>query len=179
MAIDFGSLFSGAGTALSVGSSIYGAIEGSSIAKDEAQQSRNIAMDEMQADAQRRTAMELTARRQQLQTVRNQQMARSMALTTATSQGAAYGESSGLRGAYGSIAGQAATNQLGVSQNEQIGEHLFDINAKIDASKMYLAQDQSAMATLQGFTGMLGGIGKSAGSLYNLGTQFGSLFPNG
>lgn len=162
---DIGSATSGFASLAGTGLSLDAALGQASAQAASAKESQNQAMLEMQADTQRRTAMELTARRQQLQTIRNQQMARSMALTTATSQGAAYGESSGLRGAYASIADQSATNQRNVSENLQVGEHLFDINAQIDASKMQQAKDQAGASMFAGLGAIGKAIGGAAGSL--------------
>jgi hypothetical protein len=167
--MDYGALASGFGSALSVGGSIFGALEGSSIANSISQDQQAIAHTEIDENTVRRNAMELSARRQQMQTVRQQQMARSIAQTAATSQGAQFG--TGLQGAYGSISGQSNQNQLGVSQNLQFGEQMFTLDSQLDLEKMKLSQDQSSLATVQGISSMLGSIGKSTGSLYNLGTQ--------
>lgn len=164
---NLGTLGTGLGALTSLGTGIAGAIEGSKSAKDAAAAQQQIAQLDIQADSQRRTAMELTARRQMMQNVREQQYARSMALSTATGQGAAYGESSGLRGGYGSISGQAGNNILAMSQNLQIGEHIFDINNQIDAAKMELAKDQAGEANAAGLSSLGGSIGKSLGPFGN------------
>jgi len=79
-----------------------------------------IAASEQALEGQRRVAMELDARRRNLEIVRNQQRGRSMALAAATAQGARRG--SGLQGGYAQISGQTGVNMLGVNQNLQIGE---------------------------------------------------------
>ncbi len=80
-------------------------------------------------EATKRQAMEVDARRQQLEIIRNQQRGRALGLTAATSQGASKG--SGLQGGYGQISGQSGTNLLGVQQNLQSGRNIFDSNANI------------------------------------------------
>jgi len=80
-------------------------------------------------EATKRQAMEVDARRQQLEIIRNQQRGRALGLTTATSQGASKG--SGLQGGYGQISGQTGVNLLGVQQNLQAGRQVFDANAAI------------------------------------------------
>jgi hypothetical protein len=168
MAFDLSAIGSGVGGLVSLGTGIEGAVLGSRSASDAARDQRAIAQLDIQADQQRKAAMELSARRQMTENVRNAQMARSMALTNATGQGAAYGESSGLRGGYASISGQAGVNQQGISQNLQIGENLFDINAQVDAAKMELAKDQSGEAMAQGIASLGGSIGKSLGPIGSL-----------
>lgn len=165
MATDYQSLGSATGSILGLGLGIYGALGASSAAKHIADEEKQIAALEQQADQQRRTAMEISARRYMMQNVRNSQVARSMALSTATNQGAQF--SSGLAGGYGSISGQTGTNILGISQNLQIGEKLFDINSQIDSAKIEEAKykgqeaDFSAIGSLGKGLGALGGdIGK-------------------
>lgn len=80
-------------------------------------------------EATKRQAMEVDARRQQLEIIRNQQRGRALGLATATAQGASKG--SGLQGGYGQIAGQTGVNILGVQQNLQAGRNIFDANANI------------------------------------------------
>jgi hypothetical protein len=165
---NFGAIGSGVGGVLSLGGSIYGAIAGSEQAGKINQDYNQIMQTQMQENALRRTTMELQTRRQQTQNIRQAQYARSMALTTATNQGAAYGESSGLRGAYGSISGQASTNQLQLSQNLQSSEQMFNLNDILSAEQKNLASDQAGMQSIQGMTNMFGSIGKSLGSIGSL-----------
>lgn len=80
-------------------------------------------------EATKRQAMEVDARRQQLEILRNQQRGRALGLATATAQGASKG--SGLQGAYGQISGQTGVNLLGVQQNLEAGRNIFDANANI------------------------------------------------
>lgn len=113
---------------------------------------REIVGYERQAEAQRRQAMEMDARRRQTEIIRNQQRARSLGLAAATSQGASRG--TGLQGGYGQISGQTGTDILGVQQNLQIGRNIFDINANItnqrlaasDLETLY-AQQRAALTT--------------------------------
>lgn len=75
------------------------------------------------------TAMEIDAKRQQLEILRNQQRARSLGLTNATSSGAQHG--SGLQGGYGQTSGQTGVNLLGVQQNLQSGRNTYAANRNI------------------------------------------------
>ena len=80
-------------------------------------------------ELQKRQAMEVDARRQQLEIVRTQQRTRALGLATAVSQGSV--RDSGLQGAYGQAAGQSGVNLLGVQQALQSGRNVFDSNANI------------------------------------------------
>lgn len=91
-------------------------------------------------EEQKQKAMELDARRQQLEVIRNQQRGRALALTTATSQGASRG--SGLQGGYGQISGQTGVNLLGIQQNLDIGRNIFGINQGISDSRVAQADLQ-------------------------------------
>lgn len=90
---------------------------------------QGIVGEQREIEATKRQAMEVDARRQQLEIIRNQQRGRALGLTTATSQGASKG--SGLQGGYGQISGQTGVNLLGVQQNLQAGRAIFDSNAAI------------------------------------------------
>jgi hypothetical protein len=98
-------------------------------------------------EAQRRSAMELDARRNQLEIVRNQQRARALGLSNATHSGTK--SSSGLQGAYGQVSGQTGVNLLGVQQNLQIGQNIFDQNANISSNNIAMAQLQNNYALQQ------------------------------
>lgn len=94
-------------------------------------------------EQQKRQAMEVDARRQQLEIIRQQQRGRSLALATGVAQGGGGAmRASSLQGAYGQIAGQSGVNMLGVQQALQTGRAVFDANASI-------TDFNSQMATLQ------------------------------
>ncbi len=90
---------------------------------------QGIVGEQREIEATKRQAMEVDARRQQLEIIRNQQRGRALGLTTATAQGA--GKGSGLQGGYGQVSGQTGVNLLGVQQNLQAGRNIFDSNASI------------------------------------------------
>jgi hypothetical protein len=110
---------------------------------------------EKQAEEVRRTAMTTDASRRMLENVRLYQRARSMGLTTATSQGAQGG--SGLMGAYGQASGQIGWNVGSITQQLGFGESLFQLNrqstlAKEDlANNLYLLQQGNYNISRQGF----------------------------
>lgn len=161
--------------AIGLGMSLFGggaSIFGSS-KSNEIQQ--RIAEDERRANEERRKAMELNSRRQQLQNLRNVQIQRSMAINSATSQGAQFG--TGLAGGLAQISAQGTFNSVGISQNTEIGRNLFDINDDISRNKAELSSTQSQMAMYQGMAGLgssLMKVGPTAGALakgFNFGTD--------
>lgn len=137
--------------------------------KDNAQQELNI-------NNEKRKAMEIDARRRNLEIVRNNQKARSLAQTSATASGAQFG--SGLQGAYGGIAGQSETNLLGVNQNLEIGRNIFGFDTKISQNRIADAGYQSDMNSGQGMSQLGGAITNSAGKLGQMGSSLGNGFGN-
>jgi hypothetical protein len=134
----------GLGELASLSGQFLGVSESSQGAQAKYDAQKKIAALEMQADAQRRQAMEISARRNML---------------NATSQGAQFG--SGVAGGKGTVAGEAGQQMLGVSQNLQIGENMFDINNQINIQKMNEADAESKIAQGQGMSSMFGAIGKA------------------
>lgn len=142
-----------------------------STAKKASAEQMRIAQLEGQAEEQRHKQMVLNSRRQQLENVRNAQLARSMAVNSATAQGANMG--SGLAGGLGQIAGQERWNSLGMTQNRSIGENIFSINSQISGAKMNIAQLGGQQATWQG-------ISSFGGSLFSAGMNLsGNPFMSG
>src|SRR5580765_2900382 len=90
-----------AGQIAGLGLEAFGAFEQYSAAKKQADISRQEIGVEQQQEAVRRQAMGLQFQRQSMQNLRQTQLARSMALSTATSQGAQFG--SGLQGGLAGI----------------------------------------------------------------------------
>lgn len=80
------------------------------------------------AEKLRETQMNLEADRERRTTLRQAQVARSVALSNATAQGA--GESSGLEGGMAQVAGQMNTNLQSINQSQQIGAGLFKTGAQ-------------------------------------------------
>lgn len=105
---------------------------------------KNIYNDQLAIQQQKRQAMELDANRSQLEVIRNSQRARSMALFNAQSTGAQRG--SGLQGGYGQISGQSNTNALGIQQNLQIGENVFNLNADVSKNSLDMNDVQTTLA---------------------------------
>lgn len=171
------SMISGASSLVGLGMSLFGSSKSTAAAQAVSQESQAIAGLDMKVNDQRQQQMTLTAQRQQLQNIRNGQLARSMALTSATGQGAQFG--TGLQGGYGQISGDENTNNLNTNQNLMIGNNIFALDNQIDQHKMNMAQYQGDMATGQGLSSLGSSIGRSAGTLGNLfGNMFGSTSNN-
>ena len=157
------SLMMGATSLIGIGVSLFGTSKASAAAKDESQAGQEIGQLDIQSNEQRRRQMELMANRQQLQLARNTQLARSMALTTASSQTGGTGGSE-LGGGYGQISGEANTASRATSQNLGIGENIFNIDNQIDQQRIRIAKDQGDLATAQGMQSLGGDITKIGSS---------------
>jgi hypothetical protein len=178
MATDFGSAFTGVGGLIQAGAGIAGGFAQAGFARQEAAIQTQEIQTQLEAENVRRTAMEISARRQQTENVRNAQMARSLALTTGASQGAQFG--SGVAAGMGQASAQGAYANLGISQNLQLGERMFDINARLDAEKIAMAQTEGKAAESKAIFGGLGAFGGDLGSIYKGVSGFQSwLFPSG
>jgi hypothetical protein len=98
---------------------------------------------QQQQDDLRRVAANLDASRRSREEIRKGISARAQATAAAINQGAGDRGSSALGGAEGTISGRIGTNLMGVFQNQQIGNKIFDLNK--DISQNYLSgQDQNA-----------------------------------
>lgn len=149
---------------IGAGISMFGASSANSAQK-------NIAKLEMQAEEQRKKAMELDASRRRMEVLRAGQQASSLAVSRAANQGAS--SSTGIFGGLAQIAGRTGFNTLGIDQNLMIGRNMFGINQKISQQKMELADAQmwsSIGSSISGvgssIMGNLGGISRLSGG-YN------------
>jgi len=166
----FSLMIQGGMTALSIGTSIIGGSKASQGASAYYAAQKQQAALEMKADAQRRQAMELDSNRKSMEVLRNSQRARATATQAATSQGAQFG--SGLQGGYGQISGSTNVNQLGIAQDKQIGENLFDINAQINQQKMAMSDAQSMMYQGQAMQSLGKNISSAMPGISSLGKDF-------
>lgn len=159
-------------SAVGLGLQAYGAFSAAGKAKDAYNIQTQISQTEGLVNDQRRTAMELSARRQSMEIFRNNQRARSMALNNATNQGASYGNSSGLPGGTAQVDAQSTFNLQGINQNLEIGRNIFGLDDQISKQKLALSGVQSSMMTDQSISQLGGSITKSAGTLGSIG-QYG------
>lgn len=152
-------LMMAAGAAVSLIGGMGGAEASSSYYKTQ----QDIGSLEGKVNDQRKAAMEVDARRRQLEVVRNNQRARSLAETSATSQGSQFG--SGLQGAYGGISGQSNTNLTGINQNLEIGRNIFGLDTQISADRIAASGYQSQMNTDKAMGQLGGALMGSAGKV--------------
>jgi cell division protein FtsL len=165
------SMLSLAMTAGGLATSLFGSAKASTASSAYYQTQQNVAGLEAKVNDQRKAAMEVDARRRQLETVRNNQRARAMAETSATASGAQFG--SGLQGAYGGIGGQSETNLLGVNQNLEIGRNIFGLDTQISQQRIAASGYESQRSTDQGISALgnqiMGSSSKIAGMLPGFG----------
>lgn len=162
--------------AVGLGLKLFGGFSASSDAKKAAGIEQNIAGLEGDVNAQRQQAMELSARRQQLEIFRNAQRVRAQGLNAAVSQGANFG--TGLIGGQNQATSQGLFNSEGVNQNLEIGRNIFGINNKITGQKQQLAEVKGDIATDQGWASLGGSILSSAGTISNIAGAAGSFAGN-
>lgn len=152
--------------AAALGASVYGTVKQVGAAKKQTAAMQEQIRMEQQAEALRRQQMELEANRRNKEILRNQQRARSMALSAATNQGAIGG--SGLQGGYGGISGQANTQLLGTSQNLEIGRGLYAANQGVSAARMSYAAAGTDMAVGRGISSLGASLMQATPMLTNM-----------
>ena len=123
--------------AAGVAATAAGAVGGAVTAGKVATQNQAIAGDQMKIEEQKRMAMELDARRRELEVYRSVQRAKSIALTNATMQGANMG--TGLLGGQAQARQAGAEDLTSIGQNLTIGRTMSDLNTDISQHKMTLA----------------------------------------
>lgn len=145
-----------------------GAYEGYQAQQGISRANQNIAQDQKMIQVQQEAQMRLNARRAQMEVLRNNQRARSMALSSATGQGAQFG--SGLQGGYGQIGGMSGTNLLGINQNLAIGSAISTYNRDISNQQLALANYQSKASTAAGISSLGSGAFSLGQGLVSYGT---------
>lgn len=155
-----------------LGMAAAGTVMSTSAAAQQAQAQQQALAFQRQAEEARKKAMNLDAMRRRREMVRQSIIARATALATATKQGAQFG--SALSGAYGNISGRTGVNILGINQNQQLGNEIF--NANIGASMAYSeAASWGAYSQVgSGLSSLGGAVMKNSGTIAQIGTYFGS-----
>lgn len=136
----------------SIGIQIFGASKSYAGAQEANQAQQQIVGLQQQENDQRRQQMELDASRKNMEVLRNSQKARAQALNNATNQGAQFG--SGLQGGYGQISGATGRNLLGIAQDKQIGENIFNMDDQISQQRIVAYQGQSQEITGNAISGL-------------------------
>ncbi len=160
-------LMMGVGLAMQGGgmlSSIFGSNEA-----NEANQ--EISRLQKEQNAVRKTAMEVSARRQQIENLRNTQLQRSMSLNSATAQGAQFG--TGLSGGMAQVQSTGMWNSVGINQSLLAGRQMFGLDDQINTQKAKLSEAQTQMSTGQGISSLGGSIMGAAGGMSKMSQGFG------
>src|ERR1700721_3625446 len=162
----------GAVGAVGAGLSIAGANGEYSAQQSESNISQGTAALEEQINQQRMQQMVLTAQRQELQNYRNTQKARAMAVAAGVNQGAGTGSgvpgggvSSGVAGGLAGASATGAFNNLGITQNLQIGETIGGLTSNIDQNQIQMAQQQSKAATYAGLSSLGSSLSSASGGI--------------
>lgn len=153
---------------------LAGVFGGMGASQKNAQISQAIAQQERNINDQKRQQMELSARRQQMEVFRNAQRMRAQGTAAAVNQGAQFG--SGLQGGLAQVSDQSYSNSLGIGQNLEIGNNIFDMNNTISGLNAQKSQVQSEAAMYQGFTSLGGSVMSNAGTLGAFGKDIGAQF---
>jgi len=119
------------------------------------------------AEASRQTQMNLDATRKKREILRQAQIARAAAVSTANAQGA--GDTSALEGAQGAIAGQSGVNLTGVAQNQELGNNIFAANAQTGAARIQEAGAGALSAAGSGISSLGGALVKYSGTIAKIG----------
>jgi hypothetical protein len=161
--------------AVGLGMQLFGAFGASSNAHQAADINKGIAGDEQQINEQKRLQMEMSARRDQMQVMRNAQRTGARATAAAANQNALFG--SGYAGGQDQITSQAAFDKQGITGNLAIGENIFSINNDISGKKMQLADVQADQATDTALMSLGGSLVTNAGTIGNIGKYASSKMP--
>lgn len=153
--------------AVGAGVSYYGATQ------QAAAQGEALALQKQQ-DALRNKQMNLDAMRRQREIVRQSVAARSVALSNSTAQNAQGG--SGLQGGYGQISGRTNVNALGISQNQDIGNQMFGLNAGVYDAYRSAAYAGSIASLGSGLTSLGGMAMKNNVDISRVGASISSMF---
>lgn len=146
--------------AFSVGSSLFSAFGGGRSSKPNSQMQMMEMLLAGRQNALRQQQMHLDAQRRKRDIIRAAQIATANAEAAAAGSGAL--NSSGVEGARASISGQAGTNILSVSQNQEIGDQMF----ALDNQRALLGYMKSQQEGAQSKTG-IGDYASAAGSFFN------------
>lgn len=170
-----------------VGMSIFGGIGASNaaskkaeISAQEAGVSEDVARQEQSINDVKQQAMELSGRRQNMETIRNVQRAQALALNNATNQNAQFG--SGLQGGEAGIQAQGLFDIAGVNSAILSGRSIAGYNRNISSDKEQLAalgsqsaQYDSEIAKDQGYASLGGSLIKAGPIVGQVSQGMGSL----
>lgn len=160
--------------AAGVGVGVAGMVQQRAGQKQQAEYQQQAISLQQQQDAQRRQQMELDATRRKREMIRQSIIARSQALAATTAGGA--NTSSALPGAYGGVSGRTNVNELGVNQNEQIGENMFSIQGGITAANAGYARAGASAAAGAGMVSLGNMFIQNSSTISKIGGSVGGWF---
>lgn len=155
-----------------LGMQLYGGYQASQTAKEINQHEQQIFALEKQINAQRKNAMELSARRQSMEVYRNIQRMRSQGLASAVAQGAQFG--SGFYGGQANTQSAGSWNLLGIGQNLEIGRNIFGLSDQITDQRAAISSLKGEMAEEQSWSSLGGALMQNAGTIGNVAGYAGS-----
>jgi len=160
-------------TTILIGAAVAATVAGTAIAyqgqRAQAKAQKQALAIQMQQEETRRQAMNLDANRKKREVLRQQQLLRAQALATAANQGAGGPGSSGIEGAIGQIQGQSGVNQLGINQQQELGNTMFDQNQQITAAGIRAANAGGMVALGTGLSSLGGAVIRNAGTIGRIG----------
>lgn len=127
---------------------------------------QRVAQASMAAEEARKRQMDLETQRQKRQAIREGTIARGLALSNATTQGAQ--ESSGVQGGIAQITGQQNQNLVTANQGQEIGNQIFNANEQI-------AQGQQTTALGNAITGFGQQVAQAAPTITRVGNYYGGF----
>lgn len=160
--------------AIGFGMQLFGGIGASRDAAKISELSRQKIGIERENESSRHEAMLLAANRSRLEIVRNNQRARAMSITAATSQGAQFG--TGLAGGLAQVDNSSRENMVSNNQQLAFGNELYENNQKISDLNWESSFYQSSQATNQGMASLGGSIMGASGTIGKISQGFGGLF---
>lgn len=148
-----GTVMGAVGTGYGLNEQLGGIDKATQGARDSATAQKEIVQQQQQQEAVRMQAMQMDAKRKQVENLRQVQQARALSVATANNQGALIGNSS-LQGGLAQVSSAGGWNALGIKQGLSFGQQMFDINAQMTQSKLRYADAQAMVAEGQGQASM-------------------------
>lgn len=154
----------------------YGAYKQYQGSKEVAAATRDAANINKNTEQLRQQQMNLDATRRRREVVRQALAARAASLAAVTFKGAGGDGSSALGGAYGGISGQSNVNDVGIRQNQSLGNSIFSNNASLQDVYYREAAAKSQVATGQALSSFGGAMLSNMETIGRVGTNlFGSF----
>jgi hypothetical protein len=129
---------------------------------------------QQQSEALRQQQMNLDAARRRREVIRASVAARSASLSQTVAQGAGGVGGSSLPGAQASITGREGVNELGINQNQSIGNSIFSAHQQQLQAYQSAASAQSFGAIGAGLSSLGGALMTNAGTIGKVGTFVGA-----